>query len=688
MESDQRFWAFISYSHADAKWAQWLQRALESYRVPMRLVGHDTGAGPAPARFRPIFRDREDLAANPDLRDSVRRALAQSRFLIVVCSPEAAKSHWVEDEIVQFKRLHGESRILSVIVRGEPNASQRPGCEAQECFPPSLRFRLGESGEIGAEPAEPIAADLRPGADGRRGALLKLLAGLVGTGLDELIRRDAQRRQVQLVAVTCGALAATLVMGALTTIAIDQRNEARAQQAQAEGLIEFMLVDLRKKLEPAGRLDALDAVGDRAMAYYAAQSGRNLDADSLGRRARVLHLMGELRDKRGDLPGAANLFRQASDSTAALLARAPHDPQRVYDHAQSVYWLGYIAKRRGDLAQASIQLETYKRLADDLLALAPGRDDWGEEAADADFDLGVVLLEQNRADQAVAAFNAAETIFAARAAKAPNDRDRQYELSQTRAELGDTEFARGRIGAAMGHRLAERSILEALLARTPGDQDVRFSEAVNRVAVGRLWLASDRVADAVAEARRAATQIGALIVAAPDVVDFQNAAATSYTLLGEALLRERDIAGASAAASRAREMAERLARADPAMADWRGRLLGGARVLELEVLLAQAATDADRRTALAPAPDEARRLAKVAAEQPYDRILARTSAEADLLAGDLASLRGQAQEALRWWAESFQVLARAQADGTDKLDGESKKLMLKVRSRLSSTPGA
>ena len=653
MESDQRFWAFISYSHADAKWAQWLQRALESYRVPMRLVGHDTGAGPAPARFRPIFRDREDLAANPDLRDSVRRALAQSRFLIVVCSPEAAKSHWVEDEIVQFKRLHGESRILSVIVRGEPNASQRPGFASQECFPPSLRFRLGESGEIGAEPAEPIAADLRPGADGRR-----------------------------------GALAATLVMGALTTIAIDQRNEARTQQAQAEGLIEFMLVDLRKKLEPAGRLDALDAVGDRAMAYYAAQSGRNLDADSLGRRARVLHLMGELRDKRGDLPGAANLFRQASDSTAALLARAPHDPQRVYDHAQSVYWLGYIAKRRGDLAQASIQLETYKRLADDLLALAPGRDDWGEEAADADFDLGVVLLEQNRADQAVAAFNAAETIFAARAAKAPNDRDRQYELSQTRAELGDTEFARGRIGAAMGHRLAERSILEALLARTPGDQDVRFSEAVNRVAVGRLWLASDRVADAVAEARRAATQIGALIVAAPDVVDFQNAAATSYTLLGEALLRERDIAGASAAASRAREMAERLARADPAMADWRGRLLGGARVLELEVLLAQAATDADRRTALAPAPDEARRLAKVAAEQPYDRILARTSAEADLLAGDLASLRGQAQEALRWWAESFQVLARAQADGTDKLDGESKKLMLKVRSRLSSTPGA
>jgi hypothetical protein len=177
------------------------------------------------------------------------------------------------------------------------------------------------------------------------------------------------------------------------------------------------------------------------------------------------------------------------------------------------------------------------------------------------------------------------------------------------------------------------------------------------------------------------------MAAAPDVVDYQNAAASTFTLLGEALLRARDLDGAASAASRARDLAERLARADPARADWRGRLLGGARVLELEVLSARAATDDARRPALAPAAGEARRLAKEAAGQPHDRGLARTAAEAALLAGDLASLRGEAQEASNWWAESVQVLARARADGPDKLDLESQKLMVKVKSRLKSKPG-
>src|SRR5215472_12904689 len=102
----ERFWAFISYSHQDAAAAEQLHRALEGYVAPRRLVGRETAAGPAPRRFRPIFRDRGDLAANPDLRESIAKVLANTGFLIVVCSPAAARSPWVEEEIVQFKRLH------------------------------------------------------------------------------------------------------------------------------------------------------------------------------------------------------------------------------------------------------------------------------------------------------------------------------------------------------------------------------------------------------------------------------------------------------------------------------------------------------------------------------------------------------------------------------------------------------
>jgi len=424
------------------------------------------------------------------------------------------------------------------------------------------------------------------------------------------------------------------------------------------------------------------------MAYYAGQSSRDLDADSLGRRARVLHLMGELRDKRGDLPGALTLFRQAAESTATLLARSPDDAQRVYDHAQSVYWLGYLAERRGDLPEATAEFEDYRQLANRLPALAPRRDDWGEEAADADYDLGVVLLEQNRSEQAAAAFTAAEAMFDARARQRPADRDRQYELAQAHAQLSDTEKARGRLGAAMSERLAERSILAALHARRPDDAGVRYSQAVNRIAVGRLLLAQDRPREALAELGPAGSQIDQLLAAATDVVDYRQASATCATLTGESLLRVRDFSGAAIAAGRARTLAERLAHADPAMIEWRGRVLGGARVLEIKVTLAEAANDEARREALAPAPAEASRLLQLVAEQPHDRALARIAAEAELLAGDLAWLQARVGEARSWWGKSLETLEHAGADGPDKLDAESQTLMVEAKSRRATPPGA
>ena len=62
-----KYRAFISYSHQDQAWAQWLHKALETYRVPARLVGMETSAGVIPARLAPIFRDRDELPSATDL---------------------------------------------------------------------------------------------------------------------------------------------------------------------------------------------------------------------------------------------------------------------------------------------------------------------------------------------------------------------------------------------------------------------------------------------------------------------------------------------------------------------------------------------------------------------------------------------------------------------------------------------
>ena len=226
--------AFISYSHRDKALTRWLHRELESYRIPAKLVGKVTGVGMVPRRLRPIFRDREELPASGDLSAELSTALRQSMFLVVICSPASAKSRWVDEEILQFKRVHGDARVLAVVADGEPYASDHPGGEDRECFPHALRYRMGEDGRLSDVRAEPIAADVRRDADGYRLATQKLIAGLTGLKLDEVVRRESQRRIAQITTVAVGAMMGMVVTGGLAFYANSLRIEADKQRTIAQ----------------------------------------------------------------------------------------------------------------------------------------------------------------------------------------------------------------------------------------------------------------------------------------------------------------------------------------------------------------------------------------------------------------------------------------------------------------------
>lgn len=153
---------------------------------------------------------------------------------MVICSPAAARSRWVGEEVLTFKRLSGEARILALIADGEPFASAMPGAEARECFPPALRFHIGKDGALSERPAEPNAADIRAHKDGRRVAKLKLVAGLAGIRLDDLIQRETQRRVRRLAALSGASLTGMVFAGGLAIYANTQRIEAEKQRAIAE----------------------------------------------------------------------------------------------------------------------------------------------------------------------------------------------------------------------------------------------------------------------------------------------------------------------------------------------------------------------------------------------------------------------------------------------------------------------
>ncbi len=254
-----KYWAFISYSHRDKPWGDWLHKALESYRIPRPLVGKATVRGePVPARVYPVFRDREELPTAVDLGAVITSALDQSRYLLVICSPNSARSQWVNQEIINFKRLGRENRVLAIIVAGEPNAADgKPGFSpADECFPPALKFKLGPDGNLSSERTEPIAADARDNKDGKPNALLKLLAGVLGVNYDDLKRRDEAARRRRLRALLALTTSLTLVFAALAATAVWQWRVATERRLVAETRLYQSSIALASGSLQAGRVTA------------------------------------------------------------------------------------------------------------------------------------------------------------------------------------------------------------------------------------------------------------------------------------------------------------------------------------------------------------------------------------------------------------------------------------------------
>lgn len=474
-----RFRAFISYSHLDAAEGRRLHRRLEQYRLPHRLVGRGTARGPIPARLAPIFRDREDLPAADSLSAEVRAALAASGSLIVICSPAARQSPWVNREIELFRSLHPDRPILAALVAGTPGDS----------FPPALTG----SEDANAGPHEPLAADLQPTGDGARLGFLKLVAGIVGVGLDELVQRDAQRRLRAVTAVTAVALVAMLAMGVLTFMAVEARKEAERQRAEAEGMVEFMLTDLRDRLQGVGRLDVLSAVNTRALDYYEGQDIGRLPPDSLERRARLLLAMGADDQTRGDLDGASRQYEEARRTTRALLAADPGNPDRLWAHGQSEYWVGYMALEQGQTAAARTAFEAYSALSEQLVAMEPANPVYLREAGYAQGNLCTVSLAPPvAAGAALEACRRGLARMQAAAAAADDPAPYARDLASRHAWLADAWRENGNPREARANRLAEQAILNRLLAEDPRNMDTRQRWVALQRALAALELGDGR----------------------------------------------------------------------------------------------------------------------------------------------------------------------------------------------------
>ena len=453
-----------------------------------------------------------------------------------------------------------------------------------------------------------------------------------------------------------GVAAGAIVVTALSVgigVALHEANEARRQRVQAEGLIEFMLGDLRKKLQPVGRLDVLDAVGTKALDYYAAQDTGRLDADALGRRARALHLIGEIAERRGSLDEALRVFQRAADSTAELLARSPHDGQRLFDHAQSVYWVGYIARQRGQLARAEASFRQYQTLARELTQLDPGNLDWRTETAYADVNLGVLYLESSRSAQALKTFVDARDALVGIVAARP---ELNLDLADTWGWIAKAREALNQFDAAADAQRIKVGVLRALpdAARNTHAQRLIANAAYE---LGRLQLALGHARLAARATQDALAQTEALVAVDAASTEVLAHMAFARVSLAEIQLALRERAAAQATLDRAAAETARLLAADATRNKWNIALAGS--------LLLQRLAAAGPQAPLQPEFDALLSTVHgaIASGKPLDADQTRIAAAAELALGDLRARDARSAAARELWQAAAQRLQAPAAAG-------------------------
>jgi eukaryotic-like serine/threonine-protein kinase len=657
MADDYKYFAFISYSHADDKWSRWLHRALETYRAPRRLIGRMTAHGPVPGRLTPVFRDRDELTGAADLSSTVTAALEASRHLVVICSPSAACSRWVDEEVRAFKRMGGSDRILTLIVDGEPNASARPGEESQECFAPSLRFELDPDGGLSTRAAEPIAADLRPGKDGKTNAKLKLIGGLLGVGFDELKQREHRRQQRRLLLITATSLAGVLVTGALAITASLARQDAVRNRDSAEDLIGFMLGDFRQHLEPVGRLEVLKIVGDKAMAYFSSLDERDVTNESLLRRAEALRQIGDVRLSLGEFESALAAFQESLNLSRKLSSRSPDNQDWLFALGNAWFWVGYTHWQTGDLGTAVAPMVEYFKIAERLVELDAGNREWQLERGYALGNLGGLAFARGDSNEAIRHYESARNVIEELLAEAPADVDLLRARIEFHSWLASIREGRGELSSARDLHARTLQLTTELLASRPDDRHIQREQVLRQLFYGRVLLLMGDLAEAQRVSSEALTLARALAIVDPENARWQ-------WQLASVMEQESRVLRASRRCTEALSVAEAGLAVTADLADTAanmdlGHLTRWRLLSEKAACLLEAQRLQESRMALAPLLEHTRVPDEKSVNAVHYEVVLATSR---YLAGQILAAEGNTDQARQFWAAGLDMVDPGQTD--------------------------
>ncbi|HET8783880.1 MAG TPA: TIR domain-containing protein [Pyrinomonadaceae bacterium] len=246
-DANHKFDVFLSYSRKDEEFGKRLEEALENYALPK-----DVQARSISKKRLNVFRDRKDLVpTRADYYEAIEEYLKQSRYLVVICSPNARASEYVNAEIETYLRSHPADRVIPVLLSGKPN-NDREARPEEYAFPQALCNAAGMPLAVEFTEFQRAPGKLNKGR--YHDSWFTLLSKIFGTERAEIERLDA-KRQARRRAIFVGvSLAVIAALSVALLFAIIARQQAASERDHAQQLLYASDMNLAQRAFESGNV--------------------------------------------------------------------------------------------------------------------------------------------------------------------------------------------------------------------------------------------------------------------------------------------------------------------------------------------------------------------------------------------------------------------------------------------------
>jgi tetratricopeptide (TPR) repeat protein len=562
--------AFVSYSHAkDKPIAAALQSVVQKLGKPWYR-----------RRALRVFRDDTSLSATPHLWPTIEQALGQSRYLILLASPEAAASHWVNKEIAYWLRAKSADTLLIAVTNGTlawDNAANDFAWDANTPLPPALKGRFA---------AEPKWVDLtayRDGADKRDAKFTELAADFAaairGMPKEDLLSQEVRQQRRALTLAWSAAASLLLLAGAAGVAgilayraqqdAIAQRNRAEQTLAAATNTANSLIFDLaqgfRDRGVPAALVkDILDRAG--ALQQQLTSSGQTTPELARSEAAALVETVTTLLAI-GDTDGALASAKRANDITQRLVSIDPANTIWQRDLAINESKIGDVLLRQGKLDEA---LAAYRNglAIQERLARNRSNAQWQRDLSSSDSKIGIVLMREGRLDEALAVFRDGLAIVKTLAEQDTGNPEWQRDLALFNSSVGDVLMVQAKLDEALAAYREARSISKALVERDESNTAWQHDLSIRDDEIGDVLREQGKLDEALAVYREGLVIRKALAEQDKTNTQWQRDLSGSDQRIGLVLVAQGRLDEALAAYRDGLALSKAVAERDKSNAEW------------------------------------------------------------------------------------------------------------------------